>query len=149
MNIHPQSAWSEAQIIDYLQQANTPLRIACLDNDDYPIVCSLWFTYKDGALWAATHKSAHIIKLLQKKPQVGFEIATNEFPYKGVRGKADVSLFADNDVNTLEDVIDKYLQGSNQGLADWLLSRKDDEFALKISPLTINAWDFSHRMAAE
>ncbi|GAB5450959.1 MAG: hypothetical protein Hals2KO_12870 [Halioglobus sp.] len=149
MNVHSNSAWSREEIFRYLDRATTPLRISCNDDDDYPVICSLWFVHNDGVLWAASHKSSHIVKALGSSPRIGFEVATNEYPYHGVRGKADVTLLEDRTENVLEKVIDKYLQGSNTQLASWLLSRKDDEYAIRISPVSINSWDYSRRMARE
>ncbi len=148
MNIHPSSAWSEQQITDYLTKTDTPIRLSCQTNDGYPVICSVWFDYRDGFIWAASHKNSHLIKSLKKHPKVGFEIANNEFPYHGIRGKGDISLIDDSEGQVLETLINKYLQGSNTQLAHWLLSRKADEYAIKIQPLSINSWDFSKRMQA-
>lgn len=146
MKIHRNSAWSQQEISTYLDQANTPLRISCNDGDGYPIICSLWFVHQNGVLWSASHKNSHIIKTLLDNPKIGFEVATNDYPYHGVRGKADIELLEKDGESVLEKVIDKYLEDSNQSLATWLMSRKKDEYAIKISPLSINAWDFSDRM---
>lgn len=149
MKIHPKSAWSEEEIGSYLDQTTTPIRVSCIDDDGYPVICSLWFVHQDGVLWSASHRNSYIIKALQKRSGIGFEVATNEYPYHGVRGKADVALFEDSSVNILEEVISKYLQGSNTELADWLLSRKQDEYAIRIRPISVNSWDFSKRMVRE
>ena len=41
---------------------------------------------------SATHKNSHIINVLRSNSKIGLEVATNEFPYHGVRGKANVEL---------------------------------------------------------
>ncbi|MEH6445513.1 MAG: hypothetical protein V7784_16585 [Oceanospirillaceae bacterium] len=146
MKINRNSAWSEDEIFQYLDKAITPIRISCIDTDGYPIICSLWFIHLDGILWSASHKNAHIIKTLGNTTKVAFEVANNEYPYYGIRGKADIILLKDDPEDILEKVIDKYLQGSNKKLSNWLLSRKKDEYAIKISPVTLNSWDFSARM---
>lgn len=149
MKIHSNSSWSKGEIFDYLDRATTPIRISCSDQDEYPVICSLWFIHQDGVLWAASHRNSYIIKALKSNSKIGFEVATNEYPYYGVRGKANVSLLQDDSENILEKVIDKYLQGSNKKLSSWLLSRKKDEYAIKICPVSINSWDFSKRMVRE
>ena len=60
------------------------------------MICSLWFCYHDGIIWAASHKNSFLVKQLRDKPQVAFEVSTNEYPYKGVRGKARVELTTNN-----------------------------------------------------
>lgn len=146
MKIHTNSAWSKEQIFNYLDTTITPMRISCVGSDGFPIICSLWFFHQEGTLWAASHEKSHLTKALKKNAKIGFEIATNDYPYHGVRGKANVTLIEDREVNILNKVIDKYLQGSNQKLANWLLSRQEDEYAIKINPISINSWDFSSRM---
>lgn len=149
MKINPNSSWSKNEIFNYLDQANIPIRISCNDVDGYPVICSVWFIHLDGILWAASHRNSHIIKALKNSPKIGFEVATNEYPYHGVRGKANITLLENSTTNILEQLIDKYLQGSNTKLSHWLLSRKKDEYAIKISPISINSWDFSERMVRE
>ena len=149
MKTHPRSASTKDKINEYLATANTPLRISCNDRDGYPIICSLWFIYQDGELWSASHKNSHIVKALQQSQKIALEVASNEYPYHGIRGKADITLVDDSAGLVLQKVIDKYLQGGNKPLSDWLLSRKEDEYAIKISPIMINSWDFSTRMKGQ
>ena len=149
MKINSKSAWSQQEIFKYLDNASTPIRIACTDSDGYPVICSLWFVHKDGVLWSASHKNSHLIKTLSQNPKIGFEVATNHYPYYGIRGKANISLFKDSSELVLDKVIDKYLQGSNAKLSQWLKSRQDDEYAIKIEPTTLNSWDFADRMAKD
>jgi hypothetical protein len=73
-------------------------------------------------------------------------VSTNDYPYKGVRGKAEVELSMLNTESTLSKLIAKYLGSGNAQLSSWLLSRADDEYVIKITPKTVNSWDFSHRM---
>ena len=118
MKINNGSAWSKDEILNYLNNANTPLRISCNDSDGYPIICSLWFIHKDGVLWAASHKNAHVVKVLQSTNKIGLEIATNEMPYQGIRGKATVELIDDSAGKVLSQLINKYLGSSNTQLAN-------------------------------
>ena len=149
MKIHRNSAWSETQITHYLDESVTPIRIACNCADGYPIICSVWFVHHEGFLWAASHKNSHLVTTLKTNPKIGFEVATNDYPYHGVRGKADVELIRSEGESVLVKVLEKYLQGGNQNLTNWLMSRKHDEYAIKISPRSINAWDFSERMESQ
>ena len=146
MNVHPGSDWSAVQIEEFLEQARIPMRLACVGKDDFPIVASLWFCYRDGELWSATHQSAHLVKQLREHSRVGFEIATNEYPYRGVRGKAVATLVREGAEEVLRDLIARYLGDSNRELADWLLSRADEEYLIRLTPKRFNAWDFSDRM---
>ena len=79
-------------------------------------------------------------------PRVGFEIASNEPPYKGVRGKGNAKLTQENVSNTLHEVIVRFLGSTNSNLARWLLGRAEEEYVIKITPNWITSWDYSERM---
>ena len=149
MKLNPNSDWDLEEIERYLGSAQSPMRISYNAAGGYPLVSSLWFIYEEGTLWAASHKNSYLAKKLQDNPKVGFEISTNDYPYCGVRGKADALLLHDSDERVLERLIEKYLKGSNKKLASWLLSRQADEFAIRIKPVTLNAWDFASRMSKD
>lgn len=149
MKVLKKSAWSKQEIYDYLDHTKTPMRLACIDSHGYPVICSLWFIRSGEELWAASHQRSHLVQLLQENPKVGFEIATNTFPYKGVRGQANVELIENHKVDALEDLVARYLNDTNQALASWLLSRSDQEIAIRIRPGAISAWDYSSRMKAD
>lgn len=131
----------------FLQESRIPLRLSAVDRDGFPVICSLWFLYKDGALYCVSHRKSKIIQVLQERPQCGFEVAVNDIPYRGVRGKATASLSSDSDGSLLSRLLDRYLGDSNPQLANWLLSRKADEIAICLQPKTLSSWDFSGRMS--
>lgn len=146
LKVTRRSAWDLAQIEEYLGNARIPLRLACNGGKGFPSLASLWFEYRDGTLWCATHASSAILRLLENDPRCAFEIATNEVPYHGVRGQAEVTLTRAGAGELLERLITRYLGDSNPGLARWLLSRVDEEYALCLRPLWVSAWDYRGRM---
>ena len=146
MKLHSKSQWDESEIRAFLQSSKIPLRLSFVNKNEEPMICSLWFTFSDDSLWSASHKNSYVISQLKNNSKVSFEISTNEYPYKGVRGKANVELSQQNASSVLAGLIDKYLLKSNSQLASWLMSRAHDEYVLKINPSTINSWDFSDRM---
>lgn len=132
----------------FLHESRIPLRLSAIDRDGFPVICSLWFLYRDNSLYCASHRSAKIVRLLQENPHCGFEVAVNDIPYRGVRGKAVATLSSDADGTLLSSLIERYLGDSNRGLSSWLLSRKTDEIAICLRPETLSSWDFSERMSA-
>ena len=141
------SAWAIDKIQSYLSSAVIPIRLACNDRDGFPLVCSLWYLYRDGYFWCAVHKNSKVCKLLSYNAKCAFEVASNEMPYKGVRGQGVVSLLHDEAGIVLPNLIDRYLAEKNQKLKNWLLSRVDQEFAIRIEPTWLTSWDFSARMS--
>ena len=88
LNVSKKSAWSSSEIEQFLVAQKTPMRIAVLDHDDFPMICSVWHQYHEHKIYAVTHKNSKLLKKLTVHEQCAFEIAPNEPPYKGVRGQA-------------------------------------------------------------
>lgn len=141
------SAWSMGQIASYLQQTVIPLRLGCIDDNGFPLVCSLWYLFQDGHLWCATHEAAKVSRLLADNPKCAFEVAPNEPPYKGVRGQGTALLIREQAAEVLPKLIERYLGDSNSALSAWLLSRLDHEFAVRVDIDRITSWDYSERMS--
>jgi hypothetical protein len=86
------SAWSSERVETFLREYRAPLRLAVKAASDYPMICSLWFRYRDGRLLCATKADATVARRLRADPRCGFELAPNEPPYFGVRGRGRASI---------------------------------------------------------
>ena len=139
------SAWDQEKIEDFLSRTRIPVRISVIDGK-YPLICSVWFEHEHGKLKIVSHKNSKLAKSLIKEGRCAFEIAANEPPYLGVRGKADVESSKGGAEATLRRLIERYLGGSNQNLADWLLSRVEDEIEFTLHPAWTTSWDYGRRM---
>ena len=146
LRIRSTSAWDQDQIDAFLSGSRIPLRLACNAGRGFPLLNSLWFEYRDGSLWCATHASSAIVAFLQRDPSCAFEIALNDPPYCGVRGQSRAALSRAGAGELLERLIARYLGDSNPALAAWLMSRAADEYAIRIDPSWITAWDYRPRM---
>ncbi|MFT4919619.1 MAG: hypothetical protein ACI8RU_002241 [Zhongshania aliphaticivorans] len=131
---------------EFLNNSLVPIRLAAIDKDGFPVICSLWFIYQEGELLCASHASAKIIRLLKANPNCAFEVSVNSVPYKGVRGKAIASLKSDSEGVVLSSLIARYLGDSQPGLSQWLLGRRADEYAIHLKITSQSDWDFSARM---
>ncbi len=147
MNISASSDWNADQVAAYLADSIIPMRIA-VNGNRQPLLCSVWYQFDEdsGTLLAASHVSSALIKSLQKNPYCSFEIAPNDPPYMGVRGNGEVSLSKANAGSVLTELINRYLGNTDSKLAQWLLSRVDDEYVITITPTSLTAWDYSPRM---
>ena len=144
-NLSKKSAWNQQELRDFLVSSKIPIRISVLD-DEYPLICSVWFECLDEKLVIVSHEDSKLAKTLLRQRKCGFEIATNDPPYKGVRGKADVVAEAEGSEDTLRRVIQRYLGGTNQKLASWLLSRVEHEVKFTLHPTWVTSWDYGERM---
>lgn len=146
MDIAIKGPWQRREIDQYLSQTKVPLRLACTAEDGFPRVVSVWFQYEDGAFLCAAHKDSQLIRLLRQSPRTGFEVSTNEPPYYGVRGQGVAELSGEGGAETLQQLIRHYLGNSNTGLAEWLMSRSDDEVMIRVEVQRFFSWDYRKRM---
>ena len=139
---------TDGSIEHYLKEIQIPLRLSCLSASGWPVVLSLWYLYEDGSLFCATPKAARVVAYLKGESRCAFEVASDQPPYCGVRGRAVASIEEDRGIEILERLLVRYLGGADNELALQLLSRKQPEVAIRLKPQSYHAWNFSERMAA-
>lgn len=139
--------WDQGQINGFLQETRFPLRLACMGGDGFPRVVSIWYGYDGDVFHCVSHRSSQLVRLLEKSPKVGFEIGPNEPPYYGVRGQGEATLTPDEHGRVLRQMLQRYLDGEESSLAQWLLSRADGEMLITIRPLRLFSWDYRDRMS--
>jgi nitroimidazol reductase NimA-like FMN-containing flavoprotein (pyridoxamine 5'-phosphate oxidase superfamily) len=140
--------WDRARIDTFLQDTTYPLRLACVGEDGFPRVVSVWYGYDGECLRCVSHRSSQLVGLLERCDRVGFELAPNEPPYHGVRGQGIATLDSDADGVVLREMLQRYLGGTDSRLGNWLLSRAEDEILITIKPLRLFSWDYRERMAS-
>ena len=148
MNIAVSGPWGRREIDRYLSTTKVPLRLGCVGQDGFPRVVSVWFMYADGHFLCASHRESQLVNLLRRSHKVGFEIAPNEPPYCGVRGQGLAEISGEGGAETLKQLIDHYLGASNADLAQWLMSRGEDELLIRIEVQRFFSWDYRKRMEA-
>jgi len=145
--MNPTGAWDRETSEAFLRSETIPLRLSCRRPADDLWMLSLWFQYRDGALWCATSAEASVVDYLAHDDQVAFEISTNSMPYKGLRGNGTANVDADPDKKVLKELLDRYLGGTDSPLAERLLSPDRQEVRIRIDPEQVYTWDFTERMA--
>lgn len=138
--------WTAQQVGSYLAETIIPARIAVLTPSGSPLVLSLWFLPRDGAIWCVCNKRARAIELLREDPRCGFEIASEIPPYRGVRGQGQAYLDAPEGPAMLELLLARYRIAAGSRLATMLRNESVNEVAIRIVPDWMTSWDFSARM---
>jgi nitroimidazol reductase NimA-like FMN-containing flavoprotein (pyridoxamine 5'-phosphate oxidase superfamily) len=138
--------WSESQITQFLEENVIPLRLGCVGGDGFPRVVSVWYLYREGGLLSVSHRDSQLVALLRGSDRVGFEVAPERPPYRGVRGQGVASLTAEGAGEVLDQVLQRYLGGAESNLAKWLRSRRDEEILIRIKPRRLFSWDYRARM---
>ena len=137
--------WDESSVRQFIAASIIPLRLAT-NGKTNPLVQSLWFLFADDAIWFCTQHDAVVAKRLRKDPHCAFEISADQPPYRGIRGSGRAELIAPAAAGLLPKLLDRYSISHNSQLAAWLLSRVDQEVAVRIDNLSITSWDYSSRM---
>ncbi|HPG28121.1 MAG: pyridoxamine 5'-phosphate oxidase family protein [Spirochaetaceae bacterium] len=141
------SAWPAERVASFLNDYRAPLRLAVPTPAGHPMICSLWSLYEGGALRCATQRDAAVVRRLEQDPRCAFELAPNEPPYFGVRGRGRARIETEGAARLLERLIDRHLGDRDGSLARWLLARADREVAIVIEPDWLTSWDYTERMA--
>ena len=141
-----QGCWSGNEVAAHLDDSIIPLRLAVHDSTGSPWIVSLWFLYEDGAIWCATNAGAKLVSYIKEQSQCGFEVAGDLPPYKGIRGKGSTTLVPERGGEILVRLLKRYGIESDSMLARSLLSKIDEEVAIRITPGRITSWDFTTRM---
>jgi len=156
-------AWSQAETAAFLDATRVPVRLACHTPSGHLWMLSLWYLWVDGdgnaapeadaptdaipELRCATSAQAEVVSYLRNDPEVAFEVSTNDLPYRGVRGRGTAVIEPDDDKTLLRTLFDRYLGGTDNDLADFLLAPDREEVRIRIAPDRLHSWDFSERMA--
>lgn len=148
--------WERTGVVEFLEDAMIPLRLACTTPSGYLWMLSLWFRVRETGggdeddaatyLECATGRGADVVGYLREDPAVAFEVSTNEVPYRGVRGRGEVTIEPDPEKAVLKDLLERYLDGTDSRLARNLLAADREEVTLRIDPAKVYSWDFSDRM---
>jgi len=142
------SRWQAPEIETFLDASRLPLRVSSIDAEGFPHITSLWFLYREGRFYCATQRQAQVCQHLRHNPRVGIELAVNAPPYQGVSGTGTAQVLAAGAAELLDTLIDRYLEGRDPRLGQWLRSRVASEVVLEITPQRLTSWDFSRRMSA-
>ncbi len=146
MTVFINGPWEHEQLTTFLQSQLFPVRLAAVGKDGFPRVLSLWYFYADDKLHCVSHRCSVLVKILKNNTSVGFEVSPNDPPYFGARGQGIVTMSGDGAAESLEHLINRYLGDKKSSLADWLMSRKDEELLITITPTRFHCWDYRQRM---
>lgn len=140
--------WDRAGVAAYLADATIPLRLACRTPAGGLWMLSLWYRFDADAerLVCATSADAAVVEYLREDDGVAFEVSANDPPYCGVRGAGQATVRPDEGKATLRRLLERYLGGTESGLAKRLLDPDRDEVVIELDPKRCYSWDFTERM---
>ena len=135
--------------VNNLLQSKLNIQIATIDEEGYPIIHPTWFLYDNdsGKLYTGTAKMTRKVQSLQRNPdKIYFSIDDENYPYKGVKGRAVARVSEDVHKNLpiIEKINLKYLGTLEHPLAKRLIenTRNGTQVVIEITPKFFSAWDF-------
>ena len=141
-------AMNEQEVINFLQ-STLNLQLATIDENGDPNIQPVWFDYEKDSekLHIMTSKMSNKVRNIRSKSNVYFSIDDENFPYKGVKGKAIARIIEDHQkvVSMAEKINIKYLGTLEHPLAKMLMefAQNGTEIMLEISPKFFSTWDFA------
>jgi nitroimidazol reductase NimA-like FMN-containing flavoprotein (pyridoxamine 5'-phosphate oxidase superfamily) len=143
---------TESEINKFLE-SKLNIQIATIDEGGYPLIQPTWFLYDNqtSKIYAATPKMSKKVQNIRRNPdKIYFSIDDENYPYKGVKGRAAVRIIEDAQKNLpiMEKINMKYLGTLEHPLAKMLMENTQNgiEVVIEIAPKFFSAWDFSKAM---
>ncbi len=143
---------TEAEVNEILE-SKLNIQIATIDQEGYPTIQPLWFLYdKDsGKIYTATQKMTKKVQNIRRNPdKIYFSVDDENYPYKGVKGKAVARISEDiqENVSVVRKINTKYLGTLEHPLAKMIIENttKGIEVVIEIIPKFFSAWDFGKAM---
>lgn len=143
---------TEAEVNELLE-SKLNIQIATIDQEGYPTIQPLWFLYdKDsGKIYTATQKMTKKVQNIRRNPdKIYFSVDDENYPYKGVKGKAVARISEDiqENVSVVRKINTKYLGTLEHPLAKMIIENttKGIEVVIEIIPKFFPAWDFGKAM---
>lgn len=140
---------TEGEVESFLQK-KLNLQLATLDEEGFPSVHPIWFIYERNSdkILVGTQKSTKKVANIRKNPsKVYFSIDDENFPYKGVKGKASATIWEDVQKNlaVMEKLNMKYLGTLEHPIAKMMTenAKNGKEVVIELTPKYFSAWDFS------
>jgi nitroimidazol reductase NimA-like FMN-containing flavoprotein (pyridoxamine 5'-phosphate oxidase superfamily) len=141
-------AVTESEVNNFLQ-SKINIQIATIDEEGYPVIHPTWFLYENdsGKLFTATAKMTRKVQNIRSNPyRIYFSIDDENYPYKGVKGRAAARILEDipKNLSIIEKINLKYLGTLEHPLAKRLMenTRNGSQVVIEITPKFFSAWDF-------
>jgi general stress protein 26 len=143
---------TEEEVQRFLQ-SKLNMQLATIDEHGYPLIQPVWFLYdkESDKIFTGTQKTTRKVQSIRKNPnRIYFSIDDENFPYKGVKGRASAKISEDvqRNLKIIEKINLKYLGTLEHPLAKMLMdnTRNGTEVVIELTPRFFSAWDFGKAM---
>jgi len=139
---------TEAEIGSFLE-GTLNLHLGTVDEKGEPNIQPVWF-YHDKVnqkIFFSTYADSAKMKNMQKNPIVYFSIDEDRFPYRCVKGKADVSISEDisKNIPIVEKICLKQIGSLDDPFSKMIIdtAKNGESFVVEMTPRFYSTWDMS------
>ena len=112
----------------------TPVRVASLSPNGFPLISRLWFLYEDELFWCITQERTLMRRNLAANPRCAFEIALEGERYRLLRGQGLATLDLKDGGRVTNLMIERYVTDPNGPFAAKMRAQIPTEYAIRIKP---------------
>jgi uncharacterized pyridoxamine 5'-phosphate oxidase family protein len=143
---------TETEVINFLA-SKLNIQIGTIDEEGYPMIQPIWFIYdkESSKIYIATQKITKKFQNIRRNPdKIYFSIDDENFPYKGVKGRAVAKISEDIQKNLpiVQKINIKYLGTIEHPLAKMIMQNTKDgiQVVIELTPKFFSAWDLGKTM---
>ena len=143
---------TETEVINFLA-GKLNLQIATIDEEGYPMIQPIWFIYdkESSKIYIATQKITKKFQNIRRNPdKIYFSIDDENFPYKGVKGRAvaKISEGIQKNLPIVQKINIKYLGTIEHPLAKMIMQNTKNgiQVVIELTPKFFSAWDLGKTM---
>jgi nitroimidazol reductase NimA-like FMN-containing flavoprotein (pyridoxamine 5'-phosphate oxidase superfamily) len=143
---------TETEVIDFLAR-KLNMQIATIDEEGSPMIHTILFMYDKGSdkIYANTQKmSKKGQNILRNPDKIYFSIDDDNYPYKGVKGRAIAKISEDIQKNLLivEKISIKYLGTIEHPFAKMIMENTKNgiQVVIELTPKFFSSWGLSKTM---
>ena len=125
---------TDAEIAAILAGLASPMRLASLSPNGFPLISTIWFFYEEGRFWCITQQRTLLRRNLAADPRCAFEIGLEGQRFKLLRGQGLAALDLEDGRRVTELMISRYIKDPNGHAARTLRSQIPTEYAIAINP---------------
>ena len=128
------SSLTDVEITAILDGLASPMRLASLSPNGFPLISTIWFIYEEGRFWCITQQRTLLRRNLAADPRCAFEIGLDGRRFKLLRGQGLATLDLEDGQRVTELMISRYIKDQNGRSARALRAQIPTEYAIAIKP---------------
>lgn len=139
---------SERGITKFLKESKSTLNLGTINSDSTPIIHPVWYYFdsKKMRIYFYTEPALKkAINIKERSEMVYFDVDSDKWPYKGVKGKGSAKIISDQDMalSLGRKILSKYVE-KGRPLMKYAIDKINDGgyIIIEITPAYFTSWDF-------